>query len=130
MIKKKAVDTGDIKMVKAQHYCSDNVEISKKKDDLFECADEVAKEKDCAAGKHVFFHRKSDNFCGCCTKETAIDDASPTFDLDLNMYQRDTKEALCSPANCKTCAEGNSNECAECDEGYKLSFGTCFNFIF
>jgi len=82
------------------------------------------------AGQNYFFHRKTDMFCGCCTKEDAMENISPTFDKDLNLYQRDTGTNPCNQKNCKTCKAEDMNECAQCDDGYRLAFGACFNFQF
>lgn len=117
-------------MVKANHFCSDHLDLSTGNDRLEECAAKVVAEEQCADGQNVFFHRKLDNYCGCCTTASAIDDAMPTFDEDLNLYQRDTGASSCNPKNCMTCEADDMNECAQCEDGYKLAFGACYNFEF
>lgn len=129
-VKKAAVDTEHLKMVKHNAYCPDHHVLSREKDNLEQCAAKVIDAEECADGQNVFFHRKYDQFCGCCTKASALDDATPIFDKDLNMYQRETGQTPCNQKNCMTCKADDMNECAQCDDGYRLAFGACFNFEF
>lgn len=129
-VKKATVSTEHLKMVKHNHFCMEHKDLSRETDNLEQCAARVVGAEECAEGQNVFFHRKYDKYCGCCTGANAIDEAHPTFDGDLNLYQRDTGVSACNPRNCLTCKAGDMNECAQCEEGYRLAFGACFNFEF
>lgn len=95
-VKKEAVSTEHLKMVKHEHYCAENMELSRNTHNLEECSAAVTAEEKCATGNNVFFHRKYDKYCACCTTADALDTATPIFDQDAHMYQRDTGVSPCN----------------------------------
>jgi len=119
--------------VREREYCANHVELDGAPT-IHECASLVADDERCGGGNGMFVHSESAEHCSCCTDGDALENTQVPLMQDLHMYYTQNNTAVskwCDSAayegrRCGRC-ESNGQFCAECQSGYSLLLGGCFN---